>query len=316
MGMPSALHRLKLSLSTQTNQMPYRYNKPARGSDAAKYGWKRTSGRTWMAPRSQAWKKKTYVKRRPMGTVQSGLLRSKNRYQNSSLLMGTVPKVGTKDLKFYDVIDQVVSAVREGLGNNLTPAIVPVISEVFGGINGIIQGNGVSERIASKIFLKKLIIKGIIGSPALPDAASTLFGVSGGYSGRILVVQDRQSNQTVATVDGILNDDSLQPITTRFINYSNTKRFKILADKTFHVPGQTAGILTNDIGEQMTRVDCEVDLSGITVVYDAESATGLVGDVVTNNIYVIYSVDHEIFEDATDDVLWTSFVQTRVYYTG
>lgn len=303
-----------MSLSLKPTKMPQYYKGAAAAYRANPRDYK---AQAWLkAPRrKQAWKKKKYV-RRPYGTVKRGLLQSKNRYQNSSLLMGTIPKVGTKDLKFYDTIDQVTSDVREGLGNVLEPIVLAAICDTALGTNGIKQGNGVSERIASKIFLKKLIIKAIIGTPALPDAASTLFGVSGGYNGRILVVQDRQSNQVTATTDGVLNDTGLKPITTRFINYSNTKRFKILADKTFHVAGQSAGILTNDIGGSMTRVECEVDLSGITVVYAADNANGLIGDIVSNNIYVIYSVDHEIFEDATDDVLWSAFVQTRTYYTG
>lgn len=291
MGEPHAVHRLK--------NRPNNHKMPKSKSS------------------SVSWKKKKSVNR-PKGTVISGLGKSKYRLKAHSLALGTIPKVGSKDLKYYDTAQSNIS-VRTEAGGTITPHVIEVISKA-GDTDGIIQGNKVGNRVASKVYLKQLSVKALIGSPALPDVGGTIYGQSGGFSGRLLVVQDRQSNETLADADDVLEGSNVNTINNRFINYSNTKRFRVLADKSFTVPSQTqAGLTTERQGGQIHKVECVVDLTGITTQYVVGQTTGLFGDIVTNNLYVIWAPDHVIAQtsgEVLEDCQYCYYITTRVYYTG
>lgn len=264
---------------------------------------------------TQAWKKKKVV-RRPAGTVMSGLLQSKKRYQNHSLLMGTVPKVGTKDLKYFDGFNTTGSSDINELGVSQPVRTLNVITD-NDVTQGIIQGHGVNNRIGSKIYLKKLQLKGYVGYPYL-DTAAVARAPGGTMSGRLIVVLDRQPNQTQGNADQLLEGSDEDNLTFRMINYSNTKRFKVLKDENFTVqPQRYAG--TTLFGESVHRIDCDVDLSGITVTYASQSSDGLAGDIVTNNIYVFFGMDHFHPEDldlSYDQLLSINHMHSRVYFTG
>ncbi len=307
-----SLSLFPLKLTKMPHVAPY-------GSDGHKYGWNRMGqkmkyGGRKTAYKNQAWKKNKVV-RRPKGTVQSGLLQSRARYQNHSLLLGTIPKVGTKDLKYFDGFSSTASSTINELGVSQTVRSLQVISDDDVS-NGIIQGNTVNTRIGQKIFLKKLILRGYVGYPYI-DSLSVTAAPGGTMQGRLIVVLDRQPNQTVAGPSDLLAGADTENLSMRMINYSNTKRFKVLKDETFTIqPQRYAG--TTLFGQSTHKIECELDLSGITVSYDATNQ-GLAGNIVTNNIYVFYGTDHFIPEDL--DLSYTplksvNHLHSRLYFTG
>lgn len=271
-------------------------------------------------PKSYNPKKKTKskkVKRRPAGTVKAGLLQSKNRYQNHSLLMGTIPKVGTKDLKFIDTFSSTSSSIIQEVGVSQSVHNLQVISD-DGVTKGIEQDNTVNGRIGVKVYLKKLVLKGIIGYPYL-DTSAVGRTPGGTMQGRLLVVLDKQPNQTSAGSSEVLTGSNTQNLSMRMINYSNTKRFKILKDDVFTIqPQRYAG--TTLFGQSVHKIECEVDLSGYTVTYASNAAgEGLAANIVTNNIYVFYGTDHFIPENLDLSYVPQLSVQhlhSRVYFTG
>lgn len=316
---------LSLSFPLKLTKMPhYGYNKATLAYVKNRYGVGPRPTPRYRAFekkhgfRNQAWKAKKSI-RRPKGTVTSGLLQSRNRYQNSSLLLGTIPKVGTKDLKYYDTFSSSGSSTIEELGQSQSVHTLQVISAVGAAPNfdkAVKQGNTVHTRIGQKIFLKRLVLKGYIGYPYI-DSLDVTANPGGTMQGRLIIVLDKQPNQTTADIDEVLAGDDTQSMSMRMINYANTKRFKILKDESFTIqPQRYAG--TTVFGESVHKVDCEIDLTGITVSY-VEGPDGLAGDIITNNIYAFYGTDHfhpENLDNTYANLKSVQHFHARVYFTG
>lgn len=271
--------------------------------------------------KNQAWKKTSSKKKalkRPAGTVTSGLLQSKHRYQNHSLLLGTVPKVGNTDLKYIDSASDTnylpVTNAYSAM-NVITHEPLTSITSVGGAPqNGIIQDNGISGRIASKVFLKKLEARCIFEWPSV-DLTGDTSGAGGYLKGRMLVVLDKQPNQTLATPDQVLDGDNTQDITSRMVNYSNVKRFKVLCDKSFSMPPQH--IMENDyVPAAATTLDFEVDLQGNTTLYASDTSDGLFDDVMTNNVIMFFTLNHAKLSSTSQIASASMRVRTRLYFTG
>ncbi len=241
---------------------------------------------------------------------------SKNHHRNSSLLLGSIPRVGNKDLKYFDTDQYNGQLSLTEFGVTMPAHLIEVVSKG----SGISRNAGVSGRIASKIFPKKLVVRGRIGFPRF-DLAAVGKMAAGRTGGRVIVFVDKQSNQALADEDELLTGSDIDNFSARLINYANTKRFQILYDKHITIPAQESIIDTSSsetfAQQSFVQLDCEVDLQGHTVLY-SDDVAGASGNVMTNNIYLLFCPDHidAALVGTEDDGYWAFQVNTRLYYTG
>ncbi len=261
-------------------------------------------------------------KKQPKGTVIAGFLQSKNRYRFHSLLPGTLPRVGAKDLKFFDVnLKQDDNIVQSGT-TSMGVAVMEVVSDGSGDTNGILQNNTVNGRIGTRIYPKLLQVKGQVGYPRMnaSEVGEDMSPMGQGLA-RILVVVDKQSNQGLLAIGDVLASGNGTAITKRQFNYANLQRFDVLCDKTITVLAQQSILDPSSgqaVGQQsFTMVDFEVPLKD-TIKYADASATGLFGSIVTNNIYMYIGMNQVPITgvEVGDDLgFWALNLSTRFLYT-
>lgn len=262
-------------------------------------------------------KGKKKSKRRPKGTVTRGFLKSKGRYSYHTLSAGTLPQVGSKDLKFFDLEQRDVTSTLQS-GTTSQPEIV---IEVLTDGTGIPSNSGVSGRIGSRIYAKTLQVKGQIGYPRQNVSDGDDAAMTGRGTARVIVVLDKQPNQALATVDEVLSQTGTTHISQRHWNYENLRRFKVCYDKLISIPAQQSGLDPSSgefVGQRsLVPLDFEIPL-GFTVKYD-NTADGAVGNVVTNNLIMIIGMDQIPITGVavTDDLgYWTYSMSSRILFTG
>ncbi len=171
------------------------------------------------------------------------------------------------ELKFHDLdIDDAVVAV------NGTIAQVSCIT--------IAEGNGESERIGRKLTIRKIMWRYDLNLPTTAVAANTSDSV------RVILYLDRQANGATAAITGILESNDFQS----FNNLANSKRFKILMDRTHHLNcgagsgrGSTDTLSYAEAREDFTFFkDCNVEIE-----YDNTATDGTITTVRSNNIGVL-----------------------------
>lgn len=135
-------------------------------------------------------------------------------------------------------------------------------------LNGLVKGDGISNRSGRKVRFKSLQLK----------YSCEHSGAGAQNRVRVMVVVDKQPNAAVFTVADLLEDTAIPTISPR--NLDNRKRFAWLYDKSF--------TLNDDYPEKMfkhyRKIDCKT-------IFD-DSDTGLVADITSNSIYMVAVSDH------------------------
>ena len=169
--------------------------------------------------------------------------------------------LGRPELKYYDTADTSATAVA-------TAGIIRNDSLV----DGITQGSGPSGRLGNRILVKKVLFNysGHITSTATPGDACDIL--------RFMIVQDKQCNGSAATVGEVLESANMNS----FNDLETSSRFKILYNK-FHVMN-TFGAYSTQNSRSYIHFQGAIDCN-IPVQFSA--STGAVGDVSTNNIFVL-----------------------------
>lgn len=298
-------------------------NRPYHAYTLAKKSWKGSALYNKKALQQSFGYSKTRVvdTRRLMGAQTHGYLGSRGRYVTSTLLPSQLPRVGGKSLKIIDAVERGNDQIKTRTGvDGMAPQVMQPIASVTGGINGIKQGNTVSQRQGDKVHLKRLEITGVIGFPAL--ATDTVSETAMGQAQmRIMLVVDKQSNQTTATVDQILDGNDDDALSSRQRNFSNRRRFDILCDKLITIPAQqdvVDGSTAQTIAQtSAVPITMSIELNQ-SVKYAELSTDGLAGDIVSNNIYLIVGSDHKppvavLPTDVISRYFWD--FKTRVMFT-
>ena len=239
----------------------------------------------------------------PRGMVRSG--RKASGLRSQSLAPGDLPKSPAGlPLKIFDEELNGQHDVFKA-GSSQSPLRLRPISAGL----GIQQDNGFNKRISNVIHPKHLHIRGAVGW-ARSTAGSYL---NGKMNVRMVVVVDTQPNGFLAASDNVFAGSATDAFSTRFYNYSYTRRFKILCDKRFTVPRQSSDTAMH------VAVDEQVDLRGYPVYYYTSSTNGSDADIQKNNLIVFIGPDQR--EDSSTvtqtpgDHLWFYRLGFRTYFT-
>ncbi len=144
----------------------------------------------------------------------------------------------------------------------------------------VVQGDGESERIGRRMFIKSIFIKGVVTLPPVQDVAETATLV------KMMVVQDKQTNGTKFAPADLLVTDSYDS----FNQLANKSRFKILKTQYFKLVsklGASNSGSTYVTGEDIANVYCYLKLD---VPIEFDGTTGVVGTVRSNNVYITWQL--------------------------
>ncbi len=139
------------------------------------------------------------------------------------------------------------------------------------------EGNGEEERIGRQITIKKILWRYNIILPSTATATDTSDIV------RVMLIQDKQCNGAQPAVADILESDDYQS----FNNLSNSKRFRVLYDKTHAMSAHSgSGRGTTDT---LSYGEVEMQRSwfkncNMQIEYDNTATTGVITSIRSNNI--------------------------------
>ncbi len=173
-----------------------------------------------------------------------------------------------------------------------------------------VQGNGVSNRMGNKAYVKKIFLR--MGIRTDPDINETV--VEAAYHVRVLLVQDTQCNGTEFQGEQVLeNPDSTTALNVALApqNIENFGRFKVLKDKTFYMPATRSTWdgtnLETDGGERLWKWTHKFKRP-VMVKFNNTNG-GTVADIIDNSWGII-----ALCTRATQDPRLTYY--SRVTFTG
>ncbi len=147
-------------------------------------------------------------------------------------------------------------------------------------LNGLVQGDGESERIGRKVILTSLHMKGMVTRDAI-DGAS----MGDGSIVRILVLVDHFTQGVQYSSERVLDGDATIPAFA-FRNLDYEKTFRILKDQTFELNATATGGngTASDMGAFRKKFDWNFQLN-VPVLQNL--ATGLVTGITDNSLHVL-----------------------------
>lgn len=130
-------------------------------------------------------------------------------------------------------------------------------------LNGVTTGTAANTRIGRKIVMKSILLR-----MSIVKGATT----AGEGNMRVMIVYDKQSNQSSPPSSEILSPDSIAGLN----NLNNVDRFKIITDKFY-----SFGIVDN------TAINIQkYKKLNLPVQYNA-GAAGTIGDIQTGALYLV-----------------------------
>lgn len=178
---------------------------------------------------------------------------------------GPVVPYGKGESKFYDFSSSVLNLTTAGQLSTASAALVAA-------------GTGESQRIGRKIFVTKIMLRGVFKQPNSTAIAD------GHHQLRIIVFHDKQHNKNGVAVTGsqLLAADQVES----FRNLDNSRRFTFLCDETFDLNVMAAGHTgsTDRVAEVGKSWFIYKDVN-IPIVYD--STAGAITELTENNIGVM-----------------------------
>ncbi len=201
-------------------------------------------------------------------------------YTRRSGYYGRYNKAGSQrqEHKFFDS-QLLVPAVVEGSWHNVDS------------INKIVQGTGEQNRIGRGVNVRKIQMRWIY----------TLDDLDESHQLRILVVLDTQCNGAAATAAMLFQDHPAAPTTpgiTAYNNLANSKRFKILYDKSMNC-NKFTGLTDPSIAYKTGSFykSCFIPL-------EFSSTTGVITEIKSNNVFVMYYTSVETGGTARLNFYW------------
>lgn len=173
---------------------------------------------------------------------------------------------------------------------------------IMDSFNRVIGGTASHQRVGRKIKMKSIRIKGVAyysvdASTELPRDVCL----------RMIVVYDKQSNGTGATVGDVMvatTNDTPSENNTYFSNqlgYDDMERFVIILDKMIHL--KQGGNGTGAAGVSISMpIDEFVDLKGIETTYNQDAAATNAA-IQTGNLRFGFVKDVDVGENASVDFL-------------
>lgn len=185
---------------------------------------------------------------------------------------------------------------------------------VFKVVNNVQEGSSFYNRVGRKLSMKSLQIQGFLALSGTNAAATGVDFV------RMIVFYDRQANGAAPTLADVLTSYDNAGATTStaldYINMNNRDRFSILADERITLPpvginGATAasavvaGVdpLAGDTQIQFKRF---IKLRGLETQYKATSNPGVIGDISTGSLMVLFVANATAVANAAFNAYWTS----------
>ncbi len=212
---------------------------------------------TYAVPRKRPLTVSGFVRR----TRARGAYRQRRRYRRP---YGRVATINT-ELKFHDII--------------VDDSPVPIAGAVQAALLTIPEGNGEEERIGRSITIKKIAWRYTITKSSQATLANTSDVV------RVFLVHDKQANGALPAVLDLLETAVFQS----FNNLSNSRRFRVLMDKTYDLSNPSgSGQNAADAFGEFTISDTFFKECNITIEYDNSAATGAITTIRSSNIFALY----------------------------
>lgn len=139
------------------------------------------------------------------------------------------------------------------------------------------QGDGQSQRIGRRVFIKSIQLRGTIVLPKVADFDSTSTIV------RLLLIQDTQTNGVKFTGSNLLVEDLFDA----YNKLSNRNRFKTLLSQDYKLTakgGAANSTTTYETAEDIVNIHIYKKVD-IEIEFDDTVATGAVASVRSNNLY-------------------------------
>lgn len=178
------------------------------------------------------------------------------------------PYAGRSEIKWFDTTVAATTLSSAG-------------TVVQNSLNLLTAGTGESQLIGRKCHVKSIFIRGQFSKPALSNA--TLTNVAADDFCRMMLVLDRQPNGGAATVNQVLENVDIRGMNN--LNYS--RRFKILKDFTMRMDDVVNHDGTNYFtGTQVRELEPIYKKLNFPIEF-GPTPSGSIGDVLTNNLFVI-----------------------------
>jgi hypothetical protein len=145
----------------------------------------------------------------------------------------------------------------------------------IGQLTTIPQGDGASQRVGTKICLKKLNMRLHF---TMPTAAATS---PDPYLIRVMIVQDTQTNGAQFTATDLLVEDTIHS----FRNLDNVARFKIIFDKILTINVTALDGAGYGLAGRIVFLKKNIPLN-IPIQYQTSTTNGDVSTIKTNNLYL------------------------------
>ncbi len=162
---------------------------------------------------------------------------------------------------------------------------VPMQDGTIKCISGVAQGDGESERDGRLYTLTSLHIRGFIEILGTEGQTAPL----GDHLARVVIVLDTQTNAAEVTATNVMDAGQTDDINS-FRNLQFTKRFRVLKDKTFRIPGQ-AGSMTsgaNVFDQGPVKIHFKWNFNFKTPIrVICKATTNVIGAITDNSIQVI-----------------------------
>ncbi len=178
-----------------------------------------------------------------------------------------ITSYGTQEVKFLDT--------------TINDAAVTMTGQVSNSFNLIVRGDGDSERIGRKVWIKSIHVRFEYFLPQQTNQAD--IGV--GDQLRIMMIQDKQANGAPSTVLNILET----AVKESYRNLANSSRYRVFYDRNVVLNRRVAvtdGTNTSTsptvIGhfEKYTRIN--------TVPIEFDGATGALSEIRSNNFFMLF----------------------------
>lgn len=198
--------------------------------------------------------------------------------RNANKQLSLAPRTyGGVPMRFRDL--------QENFDTSTSPAVEDS-GEAYSLVADIARGTSVNERTGNKISIKRVDISMYLRN-TLSTNADPLYA-PGNFKFRIMLIQDKQANGALATMDTIYENpfDEAIPRGMQFMNYENRMRFTVLAEweMTATAPSLSAVDLTRFNYTAPTKSVTYTPKKPIVVYWDEADTTGAQTAMRSNNL--------------------------------
>lgn len=152
-------------------------------------------------------------------------------------------------------------------------------------LNGIDQGDGITNRHANKTLIRSVYLSGELSSVTTPVAANALFG------GRLVVVWDKEARGLAPSFGDVFDSTAL----TAFPRFLYRERFQILYDKVFFPSSDVAWFnsstqAANLLFRRFLKLKIPVNRMTVWAPSDVSggSGAGTIANIEKGSLYLLF----------------------------